>query len=150
VNHKPAEPDALPACTVCSKPEGIILQEPDRALCLSCALGSAQIESKRPDPAAPGGLRLALAGDLLDLAVPLWILKLQQLDDEAFELTWRRWLDEAEPSGVFSEVLPAGGAPGLAAQAFNALARSLAALAFVPGGVPFAGRRWEAQRSRRS
>lgn len=117
MNHTPVQPNALPACSVCSKPEGIIPQGPDRALCLSCALGSAQIESKRPDPAAPGGMRLALAGDLLDLAVPLWILKLQQLDDEAFESTWRQWLDEAEPSGVFSEVnYPGLKAPGLAPQ----------------------------------
>jgi hypothetical protein len=84
---------------------------------------------------------------LLDLAVPLWILRLQALNDAAFATTWRRWLDDAEPSGVFSEVLPTGsGAMGQSAAAFNALARCLAALAFVPGGVPFAGRRWEAQR----
>lgn len=134
-------------CAVCQGNEGQISQGKDQWLCLRCAMGVAQQESPRPAGTSPDQRRLAFAGDLLDVAVPLWILQLQRLDDATFTATWRQWLDQTELAGVFSEVLPVGGgARGQGAQAFNALARCLAAMAFIPGGVPFAGRRWEAHR----
>lgn len=106
-------------------------------------------KAKAPQPTTPTPVidRLAIASDMLDVAVPLYIAQLRGLPDEEFQATWRSWIDDSalEATGVFSEVLPAGGGrPGDAARAFNALAKALAAMSFVPGGVPFGTRRYEA------
>ena len=91
--------------------------------------------------------RLAIASNILDVAVPLYIAQLRALRAEEFQATWQSWIDDSalEAAGVFSEVLPAGGGkPGDAARAFTGLAKALAAMSFVPGGVPFGTRRYEA------
>jgi len=106
-------------------------------------------KAKAPQPttSTPTIDRLAIASDMLAVAVPLYIAQLRGLPDKEFQATWQGWIDEStlEAAGVFSEVLPAGaGKPGDAARAFNALAKALAAMSFVPGGVPFGTRRYEA------
>lgn len=104
-------------------------------------------KTTQPTTPPPEIDRLAIASDMLDVAVPRYIAQLRKLPAEDFQTTWQRWIDDSvlEAAGVFSEVLPAGGGkPGDAAQAFNALAKALAAMSFVPGGVPFGTRRYEA------
>ena len=89
--------------------------------------------------------RLRLMTTMLDAAVPLYIERLKAMEPGEREIIWRQWIDGAEDSGVFTEVLPAGGGkPGQAATAFNGLAKALAALAFVPDGVPFGNSTYEA------
>lgn len=89
--------------------------------------------------------RLPLTTTLLDVAVPLYIERLKAMEPAERAATRCDWINNAEDSGVFTEVLPAGGGkPGQATVAFNGLAKALAALAFVPGGVPFGIRTYEA------
>jgi hypothetical protein len=84
----------------------------------------------------------------LQLAVPLWIAELLDLDDEdrAFKIeAWRR--DALMPIAERGDLLMYGAGQsrserGQTGQTFNHLARGLAALAFHPGGVRFAGRHW--------
>jgi hypothetical protein len=77
--------------------------------------------------------------DALDAAVPLHIDEMR---------TWkpRHRADEAHClAQVITEkgdVLQYGGQRGEAARTFTALARGLAAAAYQPGGVTFAGRHW--------
>jgi len=88
---------------------------------------------------------------LLEAAVRLRIMDLQAQDDEAFYATWRAWTDPAVLAicGVWDEQILFGGAKrGATAMAFNALAKSLAALAFMPGGVSLFGH-YEAVRGAR-
>ncbi|MEO8120822.1 MAG: hypothetical protein ABI606_16070 [Rhodoferax sp.] len=94
-------------------------------------------------------LRVRLQLQLLDGAVWLWIAQLRALDDATFALRWAYWTNAVmlDVAGVFSEVLPAGGGKlGEGARAFNALAQAIAALAFVPGGVTFGARHYQANR----
>ncbi|MEV7264665.1 hypothetical protein AB0N38_14045 [Micromonospora aurantiaca] len=80
----------------------------------------------------------------LDCAVPLWMLQLRAETPAAREHTRRLWA-QGGASIVASQgdVLQYGSKrPGEAAKAFNALAQGLAALAWQPGGVTFAGRHW--------
>jgi hypothetical protein len=82
----------------------------------------------------------------LQLAVPMGIRKLQQLDADQFEATREAWAENAKPgdlAGAFSEAVLYR-VEGETAPAFAHLARALAALAFTPGGVRFAGLHWEA------
>lgn len=80
----------------------------------------------------------------LEAAVPLWMLQLAQEPDETNR--WairRRWArDAVEPIASRGDALQYGGKRGEAAEVFNHLARALAALAFAPGGVTFAGLHW--------
>ena len=52
--------------------------------------------------------------------------------------------DHADVIASRSDVLMFGGKRGEAAEVFAVLARALACLAYQPGGVVFAGTRWEA------
>lgn len=73
----------------------------------------------------------------LDAAVPLHIAELRTAsqDDRA-----RIARDSADTVASQGDVLQYGGTG--CAQAFNALARGLAAAAYQPGGITYAGRHW--------
>lgn len=80
---------------------------------------------------------------MLQLAVPLWIKEVQSLTPDA-----RFALLEGAADAIASrgDVLQfGGGKKGEAAELFNILARALAVMAYVPGGVRFAGNHWEAK-----
>lgn len=87
---------------------------------------------------------VALTG-ALEVAVPLWIEQLAELEPAI------RWARIAEwGSAAATEVASKGDVlmfgskrRGEAAEVFNHLARGLAAAAFVPGGVKFAGLHFE-------
>jgi hypothetical protein len=86
----------------------------------------------------------------LQLAVPMEIRELQQLDADQFEATRKAWAENAKPgdlAGAFSEAVLYR-IEGETAPAFAHLARALAALAFAPGGVRFAGLHFEATHHR--
>lgn len=92
---------------------------------------------------------LELATGLLEVAVPLWAMQLEQArardGDDGFNALFRQWTDEewAEQEGVFSEALIyRDREEGKSARAFNALAKMIAAMSYVPGGVPFGNVRW--------
>jgi hypothetical protein len=84
----------------------------------------------------------------LQLAIPLWIAELLALDDEDREFKVEAWRRAAlMPIAERGDLLMFGAGQsrserGQAGQTFNHLARGLAALAFHPGGVRFAGRHW--------
>jgi hypothetical protein len=84
----------------------------------------------------------------LQLAVPLRIAELLDLDDEDRELKIEAWRRAAlQPITERGDLLMYGAASsrserGQPAQVFNHLARGLASLAFHPGGVTFCGRHW--------
>ncbi len=78
---------------------------------------------------------------LLEVAVPMRIAELRTLPEG------QRQALAAEAGQYIAEhgdELMYRSKKGRAAAAFNQLATGLAALAFVPGGVSFAGMRWEA------
>jgi hypothetical protein len=84
----------------------------------------------------------------LQLAVPLRIAELLDLDDEDRQFKVEAWRRAAlTPIAERADLLMYGGAKnrserGQPGQVFNHLARGIAALAFHPGGVTFAGRHW--------
>lgn len=81
--------------------------------------------------------------ETLNLAVPMWIDRLQQLDGETRTNKALRWAADAADAVAFrGDALQFGGKKGEAADVFNHLARGLAALAHAPGGVLFQGRHW--------
>lgn len=83
----------------------------------------------------------------LQLAVPLLIDQLARLDERTRDQIRVRWAaDAATEVGSKGDVLQFGGKPGRSAEVFNHLARGLAALAWQPGGVTFAGMHWCAER----
>lgn len=91
----------------------------------------------------------AILPDMLVAAARLWIARLRELDDATFQATFREWTNEAwaEANGVFSEdVLILCRKKGDTARAFNALAKMVAALSFVPGGVTVFNTHYEATR----
>lgn len=75
----------------------------------------------------------------LQAAVPLWIHEMR---------TWteQRRVETGGEAGQYiachGDELMYGGKKGAAAEAFNHLAKGLASLAYVPGGVTFAGQHW--------
>lgn len=84
----------------------------------------------------------ALLLSTLELAVPLWVERFQHYggpDDNdwewAHEFCWRL--------GSEGDKLLYRGKSGESASLFNDLARALAIMAHVPGGVKFLGRQWE-------
>lgn len=84
----------------------------------------------------------------LQLAVPLWIAELLDLDDEERAFKIEVWRSAAlMPIAERGDLLMYGAGQsrserGQTGTTFNHLARGLAALAFHPGGVKFAGRHW--------
>lgn len=85
-------------------------------------------------------------GDLLRLtlmaAVPLWIAEFRKLtEDERIAIAKTCSQVIAEKGDVLQF---GGGKKGEAANAFNALAKGLAVMAFVPGGVTAFGLHFEA------
>ena len=80
----------------------------------------------------------------LQATVPLLILELAALRPAEREAVRRGWAsDAATEVGSKGDVLQYGSRRrGKAAQVFNHLARGLAASAFQPGGITFAGQHW--------
>lgn len=81
----------------------------------------------------------------LECAVNLGITELLQQRPDRFVELRDRWLSEARPGdidGAFSEAVLCR-IPGQTGPAFAKLARALAAMAFQPGGVRFAGLHFE-------
>ncbi|MEU0081392.1 hypothetical protein ABZY58_26120 [Micromonospora tulbaghiae] len=79
----------------------------------------------------------------LSAAVPLWIHQLAQLPEKARDRQRQRWADAAVEAVAFrGDTLQFGGKRGEAADVFNHLARGIAAAAFAPGGITFAGEHW--------
>lgn len=89
-----------------------------------------------------------LAG-MLDIAVRLRILALQEMCEADFKFNWRDWTREEQlaASGLWNEQILFGSKrQGETATAFNAMAKAVAALAFVPGGVTVFNTHYEAKR----
>lgn len=84
--------------------------------------------------------RQRLLLDSLSVAVPM---RIAELMDDVPVVRWARieeWRAAAvEPVASRGDVLMYGGKRGDAAEVFDHLAKGLAALAFAPGGVRFAG-----------
>jgi hypothetical protein len=79
----------------------------------------------------------------LESAVPLWIEELRPLTAAERQKKARKGVQAICEHGDVLQF--GGGKPGQVAEAFNAIARGLAALAYQPGGVTFCGRHWEAK-----
>ena len=82
----------------------------------------------------------------LQLAVPMRIHELAHMTEHqrwGFRDAWRGQAVDA--IACKGDVLQYGGRKGEAAEVFNHLARGLAALAYAPGGVLFAGLHWCAE-----
>ena len=76
----------------------------------------------------------------LAFAVPLWMLELQDRTDNQRAAIAKRCSAMVAERG---DVLMFGSKTrGKAAEVFNALAEGIAAAAFQPGGITFAGRHW--------
>jgi hypothetical protein len=80
----------------------------------------------------------------LQAAVPLWILELTALPEVERDARIRTWARVgADEGGSKGDVLQYGSKRrGEAAAVFNHLARGLAAAAYQPGGVTWAGQHW--------
>jgi hypothetical protein len=88
-------------------------------------------------------IRDMLLKTTLQAAVPLWQIKLRErpwADIEAMLAEAQRILSDKSEILLFG-----GGKKGEVAEAFNALARAIAILSFMPGGVDAFGEHWEAQ-----
>lgn len=82
----------------------------------------------------------------LAFVVPLWMWELRDLTDEQRAARARRCGAEVAEKG---DVLQFGSRTnGLATQVFNSLAEGIAAAAYQPGGITFAGRHWCADHRR--
>lgn len=75
----------------------------------------------------------------LQLAVPMWIEQLRAVGGQLPYDERDRIIEQINSKG---DDLQFGGKRGSAAQAFNAMAKGLAALAYAPGGVTFCGIHW--------
>lgn len=80
----------------------------------------------------------------LQVAVPLWIRQLTDLDEDTRAALMGAWRDAAwEPLAHMSDVgMMGGGSKGVAAGWFNHLARAIAVLSFAEGGVTCFGEHW--------
>jgi len=79
----------------------------------------------------------------LETAVPIWINELQEVPFE--ELMDRAKTCGWEVAEKADTLLYGSKKIGGTAEVFNRLAEGLAILSFVPGGVNFLGRHWEAK-----
>jgi hypothetical protein len=77
--------------------------------------------------------------ETLAFAVPLWMDEIRNLTDDQRIARARRCGAMVAERG---DVLMFGGKAGKAAEVFNALAEGIAAAAYQPGGITFAGRHW--------
>ena len=77
----------------------------------------------------------------LTTAVPAWIEKVRKLPPAVRAAMAKDVVPVIEAKG--DVLMFGGGKKGEAAHLFNELARGLAVLSFVPGGVKFAGMKWE-------
>jgi hypothetical protein len=86
-------------------------------------------------------LRLAL-----QVAVPIWIRELKRLPApgqlDAVRMAWAK--NAADAIAHEGDTLMFQSRPGRSAETFNQLAKGLAAGAFQPGGITFAGMQFEA------
>lgn len=76
----------------------------------------------------------------LDVAVPLWVERLQRQSWSSIEARRETLADVIASKGDI--IMFKSPKRGETAAAFNALAEALAAMSFVPGGVKFRGRHW--------
>jgi hypothetical protein len=81
----------------------------------------------------------------LEAAVPLWQIKMQDLTFEERAAICREAQDTLR---AVSEFFIFKGKSGQSAQAFNAVARGIAALSFMPGGCRCFGIHWEPGKNR--
>lgn len=84
---------------------------------------------------------LKILKEFLQTAVPLWIMRFKDVPWEDLKLIMKeseRILEESGELAVFAQVKQ-----GQTAKAFNAIARAIAALSFVPGGIEIFGRHFE-------
>lgn len=89
------------------------------------------------------GPNQALLIGLLEVAVPEWQARLRQ---HSWDYLDHRRHDLATTIASRGDVVMyAGKRTGASAEAFNALAETLALLSFGPRGVTFCGRHWEAR-----
>lgn len=109
------------------------------AACPRCGTVPNDWDQRNRDP----GLRVALQA-----AVPLWMAQLEAMDEVEAERHIWWWTQTAVAKIAFQGdvVQYGGGKRGQVADVFNHLASALAALAFSPGGVLFAGLHWCARR----
>ena len=86
---------------------------------------------------------------MLDAAVRLRIEGLKAMNDEAYAWMWREWTNEVhlDNAGLWNEgILFGSNKVGETATAFNAMAKAIAALAFMPGGITVFNQHYEAKR----
>lgn len=82
-------------------------------------------------------------GTMLAFAVPLWMDELHRIPDVYRDQVVQDWADQAvDVAACEGDVLMYGDRKGDAARAFNHVARGIAALAYAPGGVLYAGQHW--------
>jgi len=86
---------------------------------------------------------------LLETAVRLQIMALQEMDEKLFRSTWKLWTHDAylTESGLWNESALFGGKESERASAFNAMAKAIAALSFIEGGVTVFNTHYEAKRT---
>lgn len=113
--------------------------------CPRCGAPAA-VPGRPGQPAWDDGARGArpLLAITLEVAVPMWLDVLAAMSpaERDRHIVW--WTQTAiEPVCFKGDTLQyGGGKKGEVAEGFNYLASALAALAYAPGGVTFAGRHW--------
>lgn len=87
---------------------------------------------------------------MIDTAILLRILQLTELDDQTFLTRWREWTNEAnvESSGLYADPLDTKRHVAGQSAAFNAMAKAIAGLAYMPGGVTMFNQHYEAEPGR--
>lgn len=84
---------------------------------------------------------LKLLQEFLQMAVPLWIMRFKGLPWEDLKQVMKESETVLEESGELATF--AQFKQGQSAKAFNAIAKAIAALSFVPGGIEIFGRHFE-------
>lgn len=104
-------------------------------------------EEKPSSIVVPAESKNTLLPEMLSMAVPLWIMKFQDLTDEER----RDRLKELDMDGsdlCFRMEYLFHKKPGETAKAFNDLAKAIALMSFCPGGVTTFGQHYEAKQKR--